>query len=200
MHDFNIILLESGRFAEPAQKTPRMRDGQGLLRTKSNQRATRPILVGALAVIGTLIYLARQISQSGINSRASQISMLNQSYAALNDLIVGSPHAISALKSVENPKRGSSDEAGVLLRHLMYKWFNLWVAAQMAFSNGQLSEAEFEIYKDIVRQASCRLRFDAQRTRLPIIQGWFRLIRRTRRGNLDTWAARHAWAVRSLNS
>lgn len=108
-------------------------------------------IVGALAVIGTLIYLARQISQSGINARASQISMLNQSYAALNDLIVGSPHAISALKSVENPKRGSPDEDGVLLRHLMYKWFNLWVGAQMAFSNGQLSEAEFEIYKDDFR-------------------------------------------------
>ena len=77
--------------------------------------------------------------------------MLNHDYAALNDLIVGSPHAISALKSVENPKRGSPDEGGVLLRHLMYKWFNLWVAAQMAFSNGQLSEAEFEIYKDDFR-------------------------------------------------
>ena len=108
-------------------------------------------IVGALAVIGTLIYLARQISQSGINARASQISMLNQSYAALNDLIVGSPHAISALKSIENPERGSADEDSVLLRHLMYKWFNLWVAAQMAFSNGQLSEAEFEIYKDDFR-------------------------------------------------
>jgi len=105
-------------------------------------------IVGAIAVIGTLIYLARQIRQSAINSRASQISMLNHSYAALNDLIVASPHAISALKSVENPERASADADGVLLRHLMYKWFNLWLAAEMAFSNGQLSEAEFEIYKD----------------------------------------------------
>lgn len=105
-------------------------------------------IIGAIAVIGTLIYLARQIRQSGINSRASQISMLNQSYAAINDLVVGSPHVIAALKSIENPERGSEGERGVLLRHLMYKWFNVWVAAQMAFSNGQLSEAEFEIYKD----------------------------------------------------
>jgi hypothetical protein len=108
-------------------------------------------IVGAIAVIGTLVYLARQISQSGINARASQISMLNQSYAALNDLIVGSPHAISALKSVENPERASADEGSVLLRHLMYKWFNLWVSAQMAFANGQLNEAEFEIYKNDFR-------------------------------------------------
>lgn len=74
--------------------------------------------------------------------------MLNHSYAALNDLIVGSPHAISALKSVENPERAGAGADGVLLRHLMYKWFNLWLSAQMAYSNGQLSETEFEIYKD----------------------------------------------------
>ena len=55
---------------------------------------------------------------------------------------------IDALKSVENPKRSSTGQDSVLLRHFMYKWFNVWLAAQMAFSNGQLSEAEFEIYKD----------------------------------------------------
>ena len=108
-------------------------------------------IVGAIAVIGTLIYLARQIRQASINSRASQISMLNHSYAAINNLVVGSPHVISALKSIENPERASPDEDGVLLRHLMYKWFNVWIGAQMAFENGQLSEAEFEIYKDDFR-------------------------------------------------
>lgn len=105
-------------------------------------------IVGAVAVIGTLVYLAQQVRQSGIYARASQISMINQSYAALNDLIVGSPQAITALKSVESPERASASEDSVLLRHLMYKWFNLWVSAQMAFENEQLSEAEFAIYKE----------------------------------------------------
>ena len=108
-------------------------------------------IVGAIAVIGTLIYLARQVAQSGVHARASQISTLNQAYAALNDLIVGSPHVISALKSVENPGRASENEDSVLLRHLMYKWFNLWVSAQMQFANGQLSKTEFEIHKDDFR-------------------------------------------------
>tara|TARA_A100001037_G_scaffold109495_3_gene99705 strand:- start:4312 stop:4527 length:216 start_codon:yes stop_codon:yes gene_type:complete len=52
--------------------------------------ATRENVV-AIAVIGVLIYLAQQISQIGINARAWQISLLNQSYAVINDLIDVAP-------------------------------------------------------------------------------------------------------------
>tara|TARA_Y100001934_G_scaffold278353_1_gene379373 strand:- start:10297 stop:10512 length:216 start_codon:yes stop_codon:yes gene_type:complete len=47
--------------------------------------------VVAIAVIGVLIYLAQQISQSGISAGAWQISSLNQSYAVFNDLVDVAP-------------------------------------------------------------------------------------------------------------
>jgi len=47
--------------------------------------------VVSIAVVGVLIYLAQQISQSGSNARAWQISSLNQCYAVINDLVDVAP-------------------------------------------------------------------------------------------------------------
>jgi hypothetical protein len=105
-------------------------------------------ILGALAVIGTLVYLARQIGQSVSIARASQNRSLMESYEGINDLVLGNAHLIDALKGIENPERGRERADSVLIRHLMYRWFNVWLSAELSFANGQLSLKEFEIYKD----------------------------------------------------
>ena len=103
-------------------------------------------IVGALAVVLTLAYLAKQIKQSVKTSHASTNRSLQVAYEGINDLIVTNPRVNEVLKSIENPARGQDRPDSVLLRHLTYRWFNVWQSAQVAFYHGQLSREEFDLY------------------------------------------------------
>jgi hypothetical protein len=105
-------------------------------------------VIGALAVIGTLFYLARQIRQSTSTSQVSMNQTLTKSFETINDLVLSNPHIIETLKAVENPSRGGGRNDSVVLRHLSYRWTNVWMAAEVAYQRGQLSDEEFEVYKD----------------------------------------------------
>jgi len=105
-------------------------------------------VIGAAAVIVTLIYLAKQVKQSVGMARASQNRVLFESYEGLNDVVVSNPHIAGALKALENPERGNNRPDSVLLRHIGYRWLNVWTSAQMSFDNGQISTTEYEFYKD----------------------------------------------------
>ena len=105
-------------------------------------------IVGAVAVILTLLYLAKQVKQSVGVARASQNRVLLESYEGINDIVLSNTHIADALKAVENPERGKNRPESVVFRHLGYRWINVWVSAQMSFDNGQISTTEYEFYKD----------------------------------------------------
>ncbi|MGR8950687.1 MAG: hypothetical protein ACU84Q_21810 [Gammaproteobacteria bacterium] len=105
-------------------------------------------IVGAIAVVVTLIYLAKQIKQSVGMARASQNRTLLESYEGINDIVLSNTHIADALKAAENPDRGNDRPDSVIFRHLGYRWINVWVSAQMSFDNGQISKTEYEFYKD----------------------------------------------------
>jgi hypothetical protein len=105
-------------------------------------------IVGAAAVIVTLIYLAKQVKQSVGMARASQNRVLHGSYEGINEVVISNPHVADTLKSVENPERGKNRPDSVLLRHIGYRWCNVWISAQMSFDNSQISTNEYEFYKD----------------------------------------------------
>ena len=105
-------------------------------------------IVGAVAVIGTLVYLAQQIRHSISTSQAAMNQTLVKSFEGINDLVLANPHLIEALKKVENPERGKGRSDSVVLRHLAYRWVNVWMAAEASYRLGQLSKEEYEVYKD----------------------------------------------------
>jgi hypothetical protein len=105
-------------------------------------------IVGAVAVVLTLLYLAKQIKHSVGMARATQNRVLHESYEGINDLVLSNPHIADALKSAENPERGNNRPDSVVFRHLCYRWINVWVSAQVSFDNGVISADEYEFYKD----------------------------------------------------
>ena len=61
-------------------------------------------VIGALAVIGTLIYLGRQVSHSVGLTRTSQKQGIMDAYCSWNEMIVSSPELLAFLKRMEDPE------------------------------------------------------------------------------------------------
>ena len=104
-------------------------------------------IVGALAVVLTLAYLAKQIKQSVRTSHASTNRELQVAFEGINDLVLSNPHLSDLLKSIEGRTSRQDRPDSVLLRHLTYRWTNVWISAEVAFTHGQLSREDFELYK-----------------------------------------------------
>jgi len=103
-------------------------------------------ILGAVAVIGTLIYLARQIGHSVGASRAATNRSLIESYEGINDLILANPLLVDTLKELaENP---TGQRQSILVGHLASRWMNTFLSAEFAYRNGQISKQEFEFYKE----------------------------------------------------
>ena len=103
-------------------------------------------IVGAIAVIGTLIYLARQIGLSVGASSASQNRGLQESYERINELILANPPLLNALENLsENP---TGEPESILVQHFAARWMNIWLSAEFANRNEQISQPEFEFYKE----------------------------------------------------
>ena len=103
-------------------------------------------IVGAIAVIGTLIYLARQIGHSVGASSASQNRSLQESYERINELILANPPLLSALKELSKNPTGQPEN--LFVQHFAGRWLNIWLSAEFANRNEQISPPEFEFYKE----------------------------------------------------
>jgi len=111
-------------------------------------------IIGAIAVIGTIVYLARQIGQSVDLGRASQNRNLMESYEAYNELIIGSREVAELLARLEGEPTDLSPADNVQIRHLAYRMMNVWASAELSFINGQLRQDEFALYQNDVRSTT----------------------------------------------
>lgn len=101
-------------------------------------------ILGATAALLTLVYLARKIAHSVDLARAQQNKGLYDSYGGWNELIVNNPEIATLLAT---PDADLSPGQKVQLRHLAYRIIDVYNAAQLSYSNQQLSDAEFAFYK-----------------------------------------------------
>ena len=108
-------------------------------------------IFGAIAVLATLVYLARQISQGVYLARATQNKAIFDSYNDFNNVVLANSELAGLLDQMEQPTRELSSTEKVQLRHLAYRFANIWVSAEISYSNGQLSGSEFATYKDDAR-------------------------------------------------
>ena len=104
-------------------------------------------IIGAVAVLVTLIYLARQVTHSVNLARAQQNKGLMDSYGGWNALIISEPEIAKILAETKDPERELTPTQVVQIRHLAYRIINVYNAIQLSYVNGQLSEAEFAFYK-----------------------------------------------------
>jgi hypothetical protein len=103
--------------------------------------------VGAIAVVATLIYLARQVRQSVAFSRVSQYRPMVESYENYNDLVIANPAVAELLAGLEQEGKVTSAADNIRIRHLAYRLMNIYLSAQTAYTNGQIGAEEFAIFK-----------------------------------------------------
>jgi len=103
-------------------------------------------ILGAIAVIATLVYLARQIRHSVSLARAEQNQSVMELYTGWNDLIVSNPDVAAILG--REPDTELSQGELVQIRHLAYRIVDVYMTIEFCYSNDQLSEEEFAVYKD----------------------------------------------------
>ena len=103
--------------------------------------------VGAIAVIATLVYLARQIRQSVGYSRSSQNRLMVESYEHYNELVIANPAVAELLAGLEQEGNVTSAADNIRIRHLAYRVMNFYLSVQTAYNNGQIGAEDFAIYK-----------------------------------------------------
>ena len=107
-------------------------------------------IVGAVAVIATLAYLARQIALSTEMARAAQNKSIMESWEDFNNMILSSPEIAELLSLLKNESNELSDAQLVQVHHFAYRILNTAVGAELSYANGQLSKEEFDVHKQSV--------------------------------------------------
>ena len=108
-------------------------------------------LVGAIGVILTLLYLARQIGQTNQIARASVVRELQQRYHELYQLVasdVGMAELTAKLTDVAY--RAESDIEQQRLENLAQMIAGMYFSAQSAYDQGQMDDNVYSIYREDV--------------------------------------------------
>ena len=110
-------------------------------------------ILGALAVVITLIYLARQIHQSNSMSMSRTASELGEKYNEFNQLLVSNASMQDIALKLTNPdfkpKDKAEDEQAYTFINILA---NIWISAEIALKNGQINEDFFELVRDDLDQ------------------------------------------------
>ena len=104
-------------------------------------------LLGALVVIATLLYLARQISQTNKISKAAVARELQQKYSDLYTLIAtnqGINELVTRLRSKDY--MAQSEEEEEQLESFTLLLGGLWLSTGVAHSQGQIDHDMYEVY------------------------------------------------------
>lgn len=97
-------------------------------------------ILGAVAVLVTLVYLAFQIRQNTLTSRAVMHHQIATEYNRLHEITMAHPHIADVMA------RAGDTEGDVQTRALAFWLTNRYWAIQTAYDNGQISRAIFDEY------------------------------------------------------
>ena len=104
-------------------------------------------LVGAVAVIATLLYLSAQIRQSNRTSKSTVASDLMQKYNDFLAFVLANPEISKLASKLTDPTfvpepGAETDNVGSFANLLC----NLWFSAQIAYEQGQIDERDYAFY------------------------------------------------------
>ena len=108
-------------------------------------------LLGAVVVIATLLYLARQISQANKISVSAVARELQQKYSDFYTLIVTDPNIRSLVTRLRNSDyMVESEEEEEQLESFCLLLWGLWLSTGVAHAQGQIEVNMYQVYcKDV---------------------------------------------------
>jgi hypothetical protein len=107
-------------------------------------------VLGAMVVLATVLYLAQQIKQSVNLARASQNMSLMDAYGEFNSQITGNQDVAELMVTFQQEPESLSEREAVQLRHLAFRYGNIVIGAELAYSQGQITKEQFQLYQEDV--------------------------------------------------
>jgi len=105
-------------------------------------------ILSAVLVLATLVYLARQISLSVDLARATQNRAIMESCESFNDVVISNRETAELLAKTEGAAGDLSPTDIVQIRHLGYRFMNIYFSAEVSYSHGQISKEEYDSYRN----------------------------------------------------
>lgn len=103
-------------------------------------------IIGALAVLATLLYLASQIRITNEISRFTTAKDIFYKFDSLNDRLIADPELSTALLTTEPLTEEQEDK----LYSWATCWANSWLICQTAYNNGLIDDSFFKTAKQDV--------------------------------------------------
>lgn len=108
-------------------------------------------LIGSVAVIATLIYLARQVQEANRLGSSTMVSEVTKSFAEFNDMIISNAQVAELFAKLKANECQLSDGEAVQVRHLVFRYMDIYVQAQDAYDRDYLSRDLFKGMKDTLK-------------------------------------------------
>ena len=99
-------------------------------------------LVGGVAVIATLVYLAVQVRHATESNIASTQAGIQSEYNRFHEMVIGSPDLLATLERVANGEPLDAHQRR-LFEHFAWRLVNQWIAVETAYRHGSVDEAFF---------------------------------------------------------
>jgi len=123
-------------------------------------------ILGATAVLITLIYLATQVRRSNELSRFNATKEIANQYNDLNKLLTTESELRQLLMKTEKLSEDENEQ----IYNFAVMFCNIWVSAQIAYDNDQI---EKNVYKACARDVSIEL--ERWRNFRPAVERWLNL-------------------------
>ena len=101
-------------------------------------------ILGAIAVLGTLIYLAAQIRQNTASVTTATYESMMSGITDINLVIVGNPEVASILNRGARDPHSLDDEEAYRYTTLMRCWANQWLKQLRLFEGGAIGVRDWE--------------------------------------------------------
>ena len=108
-------------------------------------------VVGAVAVIVTIGYLAAQVRIANRRSASDLQSKISDNSSEICDLILNNPEVVQLLEKCKRNSRDFTDEEIIRAEFLSERIMNMWWTAEISYQNGSIDSA---IYETMVEDGS----------------------------------------------
>jgi hypothetical protein len=107
-------------------------------------------VIGVVAVVASLLFLAYQIRQSNQIARSTITYELANNSSEIYEIIWSNPEVSALHVKITDPAYEPTGQEQEMLRAEARRFMNLWGAVEIAYRNGHQSREQFEILLDDV--------------------------------------------------
>ena len=101
--------------------------------------------VSSLAVLVTLIYLARQIGENNKLARSSSAHDAMMGFGLVNELIVTNPTFADLMARLKSPGGEFTSAESVQIEHFCLRLLDVYLEAQSAYDNGHMDDTTYRL-------------------------------------------------------